>query len=50
LLQAAREAVEDPAVVIDSVRLQAALAALDAAQDAVDALYARWAELEAKRA
>jgi ATP-binding cassette subfamily F protein uup len=49
-LQAAREAVEDPAVAVDSVRLQAALAALDAAQEAVDALYARWAELEAKRA
>ena len=39
-----------PAVAIDSTRLQAALAALDEAQDAVDALYARWAELEAKRA
>jgi len=49
-LQAAREAVEDPAVAIDAVRLQAALAELDQAQDAVDALYARWAELEAKRA
>jgi len=49
-LQAAREAVEDPAVAVDSVRLQAALAALDAAQETVDALYARWAELEAKRA
>jgi ATP-binding cassette subfamily F protein uup len=49
-LQAAREAVEDPAVAIDAVRLQAALAALEKAQDAVDVLYARWAELEAKRA
>ena len=48
LLQARREAVEDPAVATDAVRLQAALAALDEAQDAVDALYARWAELEAK--
>jgi ATP-binding cassette subfamily F protein uup len=49
-LQAAREKVEDPAVAIDPIRLQAALAALDEAQEAVDALYARWAELEAKRA
>ncbi len=49
-LQAARELVEDPAVAIDPARLQAALAALDEAQEAVDALYARWAELEAKRA
>jgi ATP-binding cassette subfamily F protein uup len=50
VLQVAREAVEDPAVVIDAVRLQSALAALDEAQESVDALYARWAELEAKRA
>jgi ATP-binding cassette subfamily F protein uup len=49
-LQTCREAVEDPAVAIDAVKLQAALAALDEAQDAVDTLYARWAELEAKRA
>ncbi len=42
--------VEDPAVVIDSVKLQAALAAMDSAQSEVDTLYARWAELEAKRA
>ncbi len=50
LLQARREAVEDPAVAIDAAGLQAALAALDEAQDMVDVLYARWAELEAKRA
>jgi ATP-binding cassette subfamily F protein uup len=37
-------------VATDAVRLQATLADLDAAQDAVDTLYARWAELEAKRA
>jgi ATP-binding cassette subfamily F protein uup len=49
-LQTRREAVEDPAVAIDSVKLQAALAALDQAQEGVDTLYARWAELEAKRA
>ena len=50
VLQTRREAVEDPSVAIDSVRLQAALAALDEAQSEVDILYARWAELEAKRA
>ena len=50
VLQARREAVEDPEVATDAIRLQAALAALDEAQDAVDALYSRWAELEAKRA
>lgn len=36
-------------VVTDAVRLQAALAEVEAAQNAVDALYARWAELEAKQ-
>ena len=50
LLQRQREAVEDPTVATDAVRLQAALAALDEAQASVDGLYARWAELEAKRA
>jgi ATP-binding cassette subfamily F protein uup len=50
VLQAARERVEDPAVATDSVKLQTALTALDQAQEAVDTLYARWAELEAKRA
>ncbi|AXC13443.1 ATPase [Acidisarcina polymorpha] len=49
-LQARREAVDDPSVAVDPVKLQAALAELDTAQEAVDALYARWAELEAKRA
>jgi len=50
LLQSRRESVDDPDVATDAVRLQAALTALDEAQDAVDALYARWAELEGKRA
>jgi len=50
LLQSRRETIEDPEVAIDPIRLQAALAALDEAQEAVDTLYARWAELEAKRA
>ena len=36
-------------VVTDSKRLQTALAEVETAQNAVDALYARWAELEAKQ-
>jgi ATP-binding cassette subfamily F protein uup len=36
-------------VVTDAARLQAALAEVESAQNAVDALYARWAELEAKQ-
>ena len=43
-----REVVEDPAVATDAVRLQAALRAMEQAQSALDELYARWAELEAK--
>ena len=48
--QVARErgVVEDPAVAIDAVRLQAALEAMEKAQTALDELYTRWAELEAK--
>lgn len=38
--------VEDPAIACDAMRLQEALAALEASRAAVDALYARWAELE----
>ena len=36
-------------VVTDAKRLQTALSEAEAAQNAVDALYARWAELEAKQ-
>jgi ABC transport system ATP-binding/permease protein len=36
-------------VVTDAVRLQTALMEVEAAQNAVDELYARWAELEAKQ-
>jgi ABC transport system ATP-binding/permease protein len=43
-----RELVEDPAVATDAVRLQAALLAMEKAQVALDELYTRWAELEAK--
>ena len=49
--QLARErgVVEDPAVATDAVRLQEALLAMEQAQNVLDELYARWAELEAKR-
>jgi ABC transport system ATP-binding/permease protein len=43
-----RSVVEDPAVATDAVRLQAALLAMEQAQNALDELYTRWAELEAK--
>jgi ATP-binding cassette subfamily F protein uup len=49
LLTVRQAVLELPEVVTDAVRLQAALAAVEAAQSAVDALYARWAELEAKQ-
>jgi hypothetical protein len=39
---------EDPKVVSDPKRLQQSLDELDSAQTVLDALYERWAELEAK--
>ena len=47
-LQAAREALEDNAVAVDAPRLTAALAEMEKAQEAADALYSRWAELTEK--
>jgi ATP-binding cassette subfamily F protein uup len=47
-LAAKRRAFEDPAIACDAVRLVAAQTELDAAQQLVDSLYARWAELEEK--
>ena len=47
-LQQAQEAVNDPAIASDAPRLQTALNQLASAQATADALYARWAELEAK--
>jgi len=49
LLAARQAALELQDVVTDAARLQAALADVEAAQNAVDTLYARWAELEAKQ-
>jgi ATP-binding cassette subfamily F protein uup len=39
---------DDPAVVTDAVKLTAALAEMEAAQEVADNLYARWAELSEK--
>ena len=43
-------ALEDPAVTGDPPRLKAACIEMDEAQNALDLLYARWAELEKKKA
>lgn len=45
-----RTRLERPEVTSDPARLTAAVNELDAAQEAVDQLYARWAELEVKQA
>ncbi|HEY4903310.1 MAG TPA: ABC-F family ATP-binding cassette domain-containing protein [Candidatus Sulfotelmatobacter sp.] len=49
LLQKRREQIEDPAIASDGPSLLKASAELEEAQDAVDILYARWAELERKK-
>ena len=46
LVQAKRSELEDPANATDAPRLVSAQSALDAAQETLDLLYARWAELE----
>ena len=48
VLQAKRAALENPAIASDSSRLLNAHAEMEAAQDAADKLYARWAELAEK--
>ena len=48
LVQAKRAELEDPANATAAARLVTAQAELDAAQEALDTLYARWAELEKK--
>ena len=47
-LAAAQAAVEDPAVATDPAALQERCNELETARQAVERLYARWAELEAK--
>jgi ATP-binding cassette subfamily F protein uup len=49
VLEAKRVQLEDPAIASDGPRLVVAHAELEAAQDKVDTLYARWAELEKKK-
>jgi ABC transport system ATP-binding/permease protein len=49
VLQAKRAQLEDPGMVSDSERVIAAHAEMEEAQEKVDALYARWAELEKKK-
>ena len=49
ILQAKRVQLEDPEIVSDGPRLVAAHTEMEEAQGKVDALYARWAELEKKR-
>lgn len=48
LRDAKRAALEDPAIASDASRLLNAHAELEKAQDDLDAMYTRWAELEAK--
>jgi ATP-binding cassette subfamily F protein uup len=47
-LQLKHETLSDPAIMSDGPRLHAASMEMEAAQKAIDTLYARWAELEAK--
>jgi ABC transport system ATP-binding/permease protein len=49
-LQVKHEALSDPAIMSDGPRLHMASMEMEAAQKAIDGLYARWAELEAKTA
>jgi ATP-binding cassette subfamily F protein uup len=49
LLQHKRVQLEDPEIVSDSERLVRAHAEMEEAQEKVDTLYARWAELEKKK-
>jgi len=44
-----RSALEDPAIASDASRLLSAHAELEKAQEDLDAMYSRWAELEAKQ-
>ena len=47
-LEAAKMQVNDPSVAVDAAKLTEVLAEMEAAQAAVDVLYARWAELTEK--
>jgi ATP-binding cassette subfamily F protein uup len=49
ILEAKRAQLEDSAIVSDGPRLVTAHAEMEEAQNKVDTLYARWAELEKKK-
>ena len=49
ILQEKRAALENPEIASDASRLHPAYVQMEAAQDALDELYARWAQLEKKR-
>ena len=49
ILQERREQLDDPSIASDGPRLLAAHAEMEAAQEVVDQLYARWSELEKKK-
>jgi ATP-binding cassette subfamily F protein uup len=49
ILQTKRAQLEDPEIVSDGPRLMTAHAEMEEAQEKVDTLYSRWAELEKKR-
>jgi ATP-binding cassette subfamily F protein uup len=49
VLQAKRVQLEDPQIISDGPRLMTAHAEMEEAQEKVDELYSRWAELEKKR-
>jgi ATP-binding cassette subfamily F protein uup len=48
-LQGKHELLLDPQVMSDSVKLRELSLELEAAQEAIDTMYARWGELEKKR-
>ena len=50
VLEEKRQQLERPEIVSNPAMLMQAAAEIEAAQEIVDALYARWAELETKRA
>jgi hypothetical protein len=50
LVQARRAVFEDPAIGSEAERLLAAQGEMEEAQEKLDALYTRWAELEKKNA
>jgi ABC transport system ATP-binding/permease protein len=49
-LQARQAAIESPSVIVNHEAFREACAKLEEAQEALDMLYARWAELEKKKA